>query len=38
MVSVSCFGKTLKTQKLKNPVTEYDFEENFYFHGVDKVS
>lgn len=38
MVSTTCFGKTLRTQKLKNEVFEYDFEEHFYFSGVDKVN
>lgn len=37
MVSMTVFGKTLRTQKLKNEVFDYDFEENFYFSGIDKV-
>jgi hypothetical protein len=37
MVSMTVFGKTLRTQKIKNEVFDYDFEEHFYFSGIDKV-
>ncbi len=37
MVSMTVFGKTLRTQKINNEVFDYDFEEHFYFSGIDKV-
>jgi hypothetical protein len=30
MVSMTVFGKTLRTQKIKNEVFEYDFEDSFF--------
>jgi hypothetical protein len=37
MVSLTVFGKTLRTKKILNETFEYDFEEHFYFSGIDKV-
>lgn len=37
MVVMTCFGKTLRTQKILNEVFDYDYEEHFYFSGIDKV-
>lgn len=37
MVSMTVFGKTLRTQKIEVEVFDYDFEEHFYFSGIDMV-